>query len=754
MSTPNRAIWTLTNLGDFHQRFVQHPDQSSDSFETKFERQLKRAPRETIQLAAEMLFVQLLCPSKMGRDAKLRLLEKVLSWSPDPIDLPTDMKDALGQGLVNDMSFMQHRPQHLWFLTEFMLGWNRADQASRERLLSDPWAFKDFSRTFEISACQPMRELLCFMVHPGSFEDISSRKHKRWIRDAFLDRIAEPTGDVDRDLLRVREALTAEFWEDFSYYDEKIRAIWQQKDATAGSRDGWDDFIDWARRFYESPTFDRDERDYKLEIAQQIAAARESVTQNSADWFETLKSAFTQPRNNLTAWRVHDRFLQWCNANPNDARSALLRIWDDSASLAARIRGFLDSVPNDALRGPGGRVSLASFLLIGSSAENFPMYRDRAFRLAYKLAGYRRLVPGAEAELYEFACQFLDDLIAEAKKRGLQLRDRLDAQGVLWCITKASSPPDDWSTGEWQHFIAYRDGTAPPPSEEDEDSEDETATLGALADELLLDEEFFARIERLLTDRPQMIFYGPPGTGKTYLARRLATYFSGDASRTRLVQFHPSYTYEDFVEGFRPQMQAGQPGFVLRPGPLRQLAEEAARQPSQQFVLVIDEINRGNLTKVFGELYFLLEYRNEQVRLQYSDQPFQLPKNLWIIGTMNTADRSIALIDAALRRRFYFVEFFPDRPPIQGLLRRWLEKKQPNMRWIADIVEVANQELGERHLAIGPSHFLKEGLTEDWVKMIWAHAVIPYLEEHFFGQPDRVADFAFDRLRARVTAEA
>ncbi|MBK6856685.1 MAG: AAA family ATPase [Microthrixaceae bacterium] len=95
--------------------------------------------------------------------------------------------------------------------------------------------------------------------------------------------------------------------------------------------------------------------------------------------------------------------------------------------------------------------------------------------------------------------------------------------------------------------------------------------------------------------------------------------------------------------------------------------------PQGTHVLIIDEINRSNLAKVLGELYFLLEYRKEEITLQYADAPFRLPENLWVIGTMNTADRSIAIVDGALRRRFYFVPFFPDEPPVEGLLRRWLE---------------------------------------------------------------------------------
>ena len=139
---------------------------------------------------------------------------------------------------------------------------------------------------------------------------------------------------------------------------------------------------------------------------------------------------------------------------------------------------------------------------------------------------------------------------------------------------------------------------------------------------------------------------------------------------------------------------------------------------------MIDEINRGNLAKVFGELYFLLQYRDSEIRLQHSDQPFSLPKNLYIIWTMNTADRSIALVDLALRRRFYFVEFHPDKMPVQGLLRRYLGANVPGMEWVADVVDRANSQLSEdRHAAVGPSYFLRKNLDEEEVVRIWEHSV-------------------------------
>ena len=267
-----------------------------------------------------------------------------------------------------------------------------------------------------------------------------------------------------------------------------------------------------------------------------------------------------------------------------------------------------------------------------------------------------------------------------------------------------------------------------------------------------------ARSRRLLDDKRQVIFQGPPGTGKTYAARELARSLAGPANdRVTLVQFHPSYAYEDFIQGYRPTLtSSGQAGFELRDGPLVDAARKARNEPDSPHFLIIDEINRGNLAKVFGELYFLLEYRDEDMTLQYAgdrDEPFSLPENLYIIGTMNTADRSIALVDLALRRRFHFVEFHPDKPPVAGLLKRWLKRNAEDMAWVVDLVKRANAKLDDRQAAIGPTYFMKKGLSEEKVRLIWEHNVLPYVEEHLYGETDRLAEFDLEKLRRGTDTE-
>jgi 5-methylcytosine-specific restriction enzyme B len=278
--------------------------------------------------------------------------------------------------------------------------------------------------------------------------------------------------------------------------------------------------------------------------------------------------------------------------------------------------------------------------------------------------------------------------------------------------------------------------------------------LGQLGTALFLDPpEALSSWAELLLESRQLIFQGPPGTGKTFIARKLADSVAGDRDRVELVQFHPSYAYEDFVEGFRP---TGASSFALQPGPVKRIATRAARAPGERFVLLIDEINRGNLAKVFGELYYLLEYRDEAITLQYSQEPFRLPPNVFIVGTMNTADRSIALLDMALRRRFRFVDLLPEQPPLKGLLRRFLDRKAPDMSFLADMLDDVNRQLNDPHASIGPSHFLVKDtrtLTEDRAELIWNHSILPALADRFFDAPDELKRFGYHAVRSRTAPD-
>jgi hypothetical protein len=361
------------------------------------------------------------------------------------------------------------------------------------------------------------------------------------------------------------------------------------------------------------------------------------------------------------------------------------------------------------------------------------------------------------------------DLLEELQLRMLadwtRLRDLLDAQGIVWWLVR-SPAPEDWDEGDRAAFHAFRAGGVGGPEDDggtdDGAHEPPTSELAlppvspALAKRVHLPVPWLERLFGLLADKKQLILYGPPGTGKTFIAQQVGRHIAEHGGTSRLVQFHPSYTYEDFFEGYRPrQQEGGTLSFDLVPGALRDLAGVAESNPKLPHLLIIDEINRGNIATIFGELYFLLEYRDEAIHLQYShDEAFRLPRNLLVMGTMNTADRSIALVDSALRRRFYFVGLIPTREPVNRVLTDWLAAHDlpPDA---ADVLAELNRVISDEEFSIGPSYFMTKHGTAPDLERIWVHSIMPLLEERYYGtQRDVEAEFGLAAIKRRLAAAA
>lgn len=745
--TQQRGIWSKEVIEDLYERFVQRPDTSSDSFEVKLQRQLTNAPQETIQLAAEIFFVHFLIARDIGGAAKRKALKAVLSWMKEPAQIPPTLDAALDKGIAKTgVAFKTYRPFQLHLIIEFLRKWKNLPQQERDRALEDPWFFKEVLFSVPVGSAYSQRNALLYLVHPDTFEDIVSRDHKEQIGEAFPDLVSAPIEDVDRKLADIRAGLQKRYGKEVSFYEPEIRRLW----AKEGQR--WEEFVGWAHRFFSWDGFEESERNYKLVIAEDLRKARESQLARSEDWPQLLRHAFRARHFNLVDWRVADAFLSWAEADPGAASTAISALWETSDPVIEGLPHFLKELPSHVVSGPGSRLALASALLLAVDPLQYPVYRWEPYYKSFDISGFGQPTKkNDEISIYDHVIKFTDQLVESLNPREGRELDRLDGQSLAWAISKTrvdSRPVSDWPEEERRAFLRFRGDAVEEekPEKEKGPGLPVSEKLDILAEELLIDPDFLHQARLLLEDKRQLIFYGPPGTGKTYIAQRFAEVLT-EGGGFKIVQFHPAYAYEDFVEGYRPQTVEGQTGFYLVEGPLKKLARDARANPTEKFILLIDEINRGNVAKVFGELYFLLEYRDREINLQYSPEEFGLPENLWILGTMNTSDRSIALIDLALRRRFYFLGLFPNKWPIEGLLRRWLERNNPDLVWIADVVERANTILDDPNVAIGPSYFIKKGLDREWVRLIWEHNVLPYLEERLFGEPERLAEFELHRLQ-------
>jgi 5-methylcytosine-specific restriction enzyme B len=310
---------------------------------------------------------------------------------------------------------------------------------------------------------------------------------------------------------------------------------------------------------------------------------------------------------------------------------------------------------------------------------------------------------------------------------------------------------------DYEDLIAgYLSSTSTDVDEEDADAwELIPYTRSNFRQATYLPEQIVDDLQALMEQKKQLVFYGPPGTGKTHVARHLAQLLIGlqelPPEQVEIVQFHPAYGYEDFVEGIRPHSKPTGAGnyivdYPLQAGVFKRFCRQAQRQPDKPFVFIIDEINRGNIPRIFGELMLLLEYRNLDVTLPYSGERFRIPRNVYLIGTMNTADRSIALVDFALRRRFHFVHF----PADPDLFERWLAANPLPIPYLGSLYRRLSKEaIDDPNFAIGPSHFMDRSLTETQLERIWRRSIIPYLEEYYYDRPAKAQHWAWqgDLLR-------
>lgn len=348
--------------------------------------------------------------------------------------------------------------------------------------------------------------------------------------------------------------------------------------------------------------------------------------------------------------------------------------------------------------------------------------------------------------------------------------DELARRLILFAFANGKQDYDFW-INEVPYFAKkYGTGGKPAALEElydceeletDEEAVAPSYTVANIVDEgCFLSQETIAQMVARVERKKNLVLQGPPGTGKTWLAKRLAYALIGSKDpkvtrdRLRVVQFHPSLSYEDFVRGWRP---SGEGKLALSDGIFLEIVEAAKAEPDRPFVLVIEEINRGNPAQIFGELLTLLEdtkrNRDEAMELAYrrdADERVYIPRNLHVIGTMNIADRSLALVDLALRRRFAFIHL---EPQLNDLWKKWCAERCGVTHEVVSLIELRmnalNDEIGQDR-SLGPQYRIGHSYVtpqpgsliadgKAWFREVVDTELIPLLEEYWFDAPDKVA---------------
>ena len=430
---------------------------------------------------------------------------------------------------------------------------------------------------------------------------------------------------------------------------------------------------------------------------------------------------------------------------------------------AERLQSFSDYLATHDL--PNG-WPLPTYLLFMLHADSEIFVKPRAMQWFLRYMGETAVTVTTppSAAIYQLVQQHTSSLREELAAYGA--RDMIDVQSFIWVCFRASSAQTGRLDAKGQIDLDVPHTEPDPlPGERETSSASSQAILREtanayspttaaaphplitrqeLADAIGYSEAEIARWEQAIAHKQQVVFYGPPGTGKTFVAQKMAAYLAGGGNGlVELVQFHPAYAYEDFMQGIRPVMVHGELRYEMRNGRFLDFCQQA-KATSGLSVFIIDELNRANIASVFGELMYLLEYREQTIPLAGGGQ-FAIPANVRILATMNTADRSIALVDHALRRRFAFIHLAPNF----DVLRHYHRQTGFDCEGLLTVLRDLNTQINDPHYHVGHSFFMGADMPTQ-LPDIWQMEIEPYLEEYFFNQPDRVAPFRWAQIAARI----
>ena len=708
---PDHEAWSVQNIDALLKVLGSNTSYGVTAFYSQLHEQLSNETDGVLRVAADATAFYLLFPNShdFGSNAKMNGVNRIIEWRPTELALPAASHDLLkavfADGIGETSTWYQSgRSRHLTLLLTFA-----REIIGNESGLSDAERYRQvLQRLVDRDVPDsPVRPAALHLLFPDRFEAVIHATSRKAIVTAFSGWTDDATNQ-DAALANIRRHLIDQGAPaDFQFFDPEIQELWvpmtppkEETDATI------------RRRYWKISPGEGAHR-WSMFRQEDVIAVNWTKAGDLGQLPQQSLEDFKKALGSIPAF---------AESGPNGIASAAKQLWyfEHEMQIGDHVLAY-------------GNSSVLGWAVVQG---------QYAYRQSYDEYPHQRAV--AWQPFTTILTSTLSPDLANKLKHLTTLKEL--TQEEFEEATVQSPPPI----------------VQPPVS---------GPTIPDLAAATYMDTAELDDLIDLLQDKKQLILEGPPGSGKTWLADKLARYltrnpFDGNPNeQVELVQFHQSYGYEDFVQGIRPITDAdGRLTYRVVPGIFTRFCRTAASNLDKSFVLIIDEINRGNLSRIFGELLLLLEYRDRRVRLPYgtegasdADAFLMIPPNLVVIGTMNSTDRSLAQIDYALRRRFYFHRLLPmDRKGQAPVLGNWLAAQpftQPDRERLHGLFVALNSAI-QRHLTVdfqvGHSYFMRPDIdTDAGLRRVWDRAVWPLLEEYFHGSRNGdtvLAEFRLDAL--------